>query len=326
MEDISEKLIDIEAVIASKNPALLRWIPKFVISYLKRITHQDEVNGYIWRNRHLSGVPFVEAILREFGVKVEVNCLRNNDLTPQPPLLEGEGEHLASCISHLSSGRYIIAANHPLGGIDGMALMQEVGRVRPDIVFPVNDLLMNVPGLRPLFIPINKHGKNTENARIIDATFASEKLVLFFPAGLVSRKMAIKMQDARCKMKDENNPSSVYPTSHISHPTSQIRDLEWKSTFIKKAKKYHRDVVPVYIGGRNSEWFYNLSRWRMRLGIKANIEMLYLVDEMAKQFGKTITLTFGDPIPYTTFDKSKTEAQWAEWVKEQVYALAHRPD
>jgi putative hemolysin len=321
MDEISEKLIDIEAVIASKNPALLRWIPKFVISYLKRITHQDEVNGYIWRNRHLSGVPFVIAILKEFGVKVEVNCLRNNDLTPQPPLLEGEGEHLASCISHLSSGRYIIAANHPLGGIDGMALMQEVGRVRPDIVFPVNDLLMNVPGLRPLFIPINKHGKNTENARIIDATFASEKLVLFFPAGLVSRKMDRRMQK-------KNHPSSRFrDPSHQSRVTShEIRDLEWKSTFIKKSKKYHRDVVPVFIGGRNSEWFYNLSRWRMRLGIKANIEMLYLVDEMAKQFGKTITLTFGDPIPYTTFDKSKTEAQWAEWVKEQVYGLAHSPD
>lgn len=281
MEEIPEKLIDIEAVIASKNPRILKWIPGFVVRYLKRIVHQDDINGYIYRNRHLTGVPFVIAILSEFGVKVQVQRISNGIITTTNPL------------EYLKQGRYIIASNHPLGGIDGMALMQEVGKVRPDIVFPVNDLLMNVPGLRPLFIPINKHGKNTENARIIDATFASDKLVLYFPAGLVSRKMA----------------------------RSVIRDLEWKPTFIKKAKKYHRDIIPVHIDGKNSAWFYNLARWRKRLGIKANLEMLFLVDEMTKQFGKTITLTFGDPIPYTTFDKSKTEAQWAEDMKVRSYEL-----
>lgn len=284
MEEIPEKLIDIEAVIASKNPRILKWIPGFVIRYLKRIVHQDDINGYIYRNRHLTGVPFVIAILSEFGVKVQVQHISNGVVNTTNPL------------EFLKQGRYIIASNHPLGGIDGMALMQEVGKVRPDIVFPVNDLLMNVPGLRPLFIPINKHGKNTENARIIDATFASDKLVLYFPAGLVSRKMA----------------------------HSVIRDLEWKPTFIKKAKKYHRDIIPVHIDGENSAWFYNLARWRKRLGIKANLEMLYLVDEMTKQFDKTLTITFGDPIPYTTFDKSKTEAQWAEDMKVRSYGLEIR--
>ena len=100
-----------------------------------------------------------------------------------------------------------------------------------------------------------------------------------------------------------------------------VRDLEWKNTFIKKAKKYQRDIIPIYIAGRNSEWFYNLARWRKRLGIKANIEMLYLADEMSKQFNKTISLMVGDIIPYTTFDKSKNESQWAAWVQEKVYNL-----
>lgn len=277
--EIPEKLIDIEALFALKNPKLLRFIPRFVLSYLKRITHQEEVNGYIWRNRDKIGVPFVEAILNEFGVKVETIDKRAVRLP--------------------FSGRLIVASNHPLGGLDGMALMQVLGEMRPDIVFPVNDLLMNVPGLRPLFIPINKHGRNTENARLIDQTFASEKMILYFPAGLVSRKQRI-------------NGKMV------------IRDLEWKNTFIKKAKKYQRDIVPVYVEGQNSEWFYNLSRWRKKLGINANIEMLYLVDEMAKQFNKTICIIIGDPIPWSTFDKSRSEAQWAEWVQEKVYALGEK--
>jgi putative hemolysin len=274
--EIPERLIDIEALFSSKNPKLLRFIPKFILSYLKRITHQEEINGYIWRNRDKTGLPFVDAILKEFGVNIEVIDKRT--------------------IRDQLSGRLIVASNHPLGGLDGMALMNVLGKIRPDIVFPVNDLLMNVPGLRPLFIPINKHGRNTENAQLIDQSFASGKMILYFPAGLVSRKQRIKGK-------------------------MEIRDLEWKNTFIKKAKKYQRDIIPVYVAGRNSEWFYNLARWRKKLGIRANIEMLYLVDEMAKQFNKTITIVIGDPIPYIMFDKTRSDAQWAGWVKEKVYML-----
>ena len=272
-----ERLIDVEALFASKNPHLLRVIPRFIISYLKRIIHQDEINRYIYIHRDKSGLPFVEAILMEFGVHVKIFGKNTGAEIP-------------------SEGRFIVASNHPLGGLDGMALMQELGKIRQDIVFPVNDLLMNVPGLRPLFIPINKHGRNKENAKLIDDTFASGKLILYFPAGLVSRKQTINGK-------------------------KEIMDLEWKNTFIKKAKKYKRDIIPVYVDGRNSDWFYNLSVWRKRLGIGANIEMLYLVDEMMKQLNKTLTVVVGEPSPYTTFDHSKTDTQWAEWVKNKVYRM-----
>lgn len=275
-----ERLIDIEALFASKNPALLKVIPRFIIAYLKKITHQEAINQFIYKHRDKSGLPFVEAILQEFGVIVRV-----------------AGNDPAGVISR--EGRYIIASNHPLGGLDGMALMMTIGRIRPDIVFPVNDLLMSVPGLRPLFIPINKHGKNKENAQLIDGTFASGKVILYFPAGLVSRKQKV-------------NGRSV------------IMDLEWKNTFIKKAKKYRRDIIPVYIDGKNSEWFYNLARWRKRLGIKANVEMLYLVDEMMRQWNQTITLVIGDPISYSAFDASLSDAQWAAWMKAHVYELKEK--
>jgi putative hemolysin len=279
---VHEKLIDIRRLIASKNPGLLRIIPGFIIAYLKRITHQESVNGYVYKHRDKFGLSFAQAILTEFGVAVQV--------------VDGRSPAGKQLKILASDRKYIVASNHPLGGIDGMALMQELGRFRQDIIFPVNDLLMNLPGLKPLFIPINKHGKNIENARLIDEAFASDKVILYFPAGLVSRKQRIDGQ-------------------------SIIRDLEWKTTFIKKAKKYQRDIVPVYVDGRNSNWFYNLARWRKRLGIKANIEMLYLVDEMMRQRHKTISIVIGDPIPWTTFDKTKNELQWAAWVRDKVYTL-----
>jgi len=220
--DIPEKLINVEGLFESKNPKLLRIIPKWILNYLKRIIHQDRVNGYIYSHRDKTGLPFVEAMLQEFGVII------NTEFPGTNPELQLNG------LKEILMGRrLILAANHPLGGLDGLALMNQIGKARPDIVFPVNDLLMNVPGLTPLFIPINKHGKNTDNTKIIEETFAGNKIILYFPAGLVSRKFKGGL----------------------------IKDLEWKSTFIKKARRYERDILPVYISGRNSDWFYNLAKW-----------------------------------------------------------------
>ena len=288
--EITENFIDIEQLIARKNPRLLKILPKFIFSYIKKIVHQDEVNSYIYRHREKFGLDFIDAMLDEFGVKTEVHTP-----PPSPPLQAGEGNEGKGTLANLisPSGRYIIASNHPLGGMDGMALMQAVGKVRKDIVFPVNDLLTYIPGLQPLFIPINKHGRNTENLEIIENTFASDKVILYFPAGLVSRK----------------------------HKGGIIKDLEWKKTFVAKARKHKRDIIPVFITGRNTNFFYNLANLRTKLGIKANIEMVYLVDEMFKQRGNTLKIIFGKVIPYTTFDRSKTDAQWADYVKNIVYSL-----
>lgn len=159
--------------------------------------------------------------------------------------------------------------------------------------FPVNDFLLNVPALSNVFLPINKHGAQSREAiRAIDDAFASSLPVLYFPAGLCSRKIK-----------------------------GQIVDLEWKKGFLTKAIKHKRDVVPVHIEGKNSNWFYGLSNFRKRIGIKANIEMLYLVDEMVKQNHEEIIITYGKPIPIETFDKSKDILQWVAMVREQCYAL-----
>lgn len=264
--------IDLEKIIASKNPRLLKFMPGFLLRYIKRTIHQEDINRFLMENGHKKDFEFAEAALKELGVTVKWVGLENVPVT----------------------GGVIIASNHPLGGIDGMALIHVVGKVRKDISFLVNDILMNLKPLSGVFVPVNKHGKNSaEMVAKMDEVYASEQAVLIFPAGLVSRKQAGGM----------------------------IQDLQWKKSFITRAKKYGKDIIPVYVDGRNSDFFYNLARLRKRIGIKANIEMFYLPDEMYRQKGKTITIIFGKPIPWETFDSSKNDGEWADWMKEQVYAL-----
>lgn len=155
-----------------------------------------------------------------------------------------------------------------------------------------NDFLMYIDNLRSVFIPVNKHGSNSENIESINSTFASDKVVLFFPAGLCSRKSG-----------------------------KFILDLEWKKTFLSMARKYGRDILPVHISGRNSSFFYNLARIRKKIGLKANIEMLYLVDEMFKQNNKDIVITFGKPISIDYFDKRNKDKTWASELRKHVYKL-----
>jgi putative hemolysin len=268
---MAEKFIDIEKIIAEKNPRLLKWTPRFIIRYLKRILHEDEVNEGIEANKDNYGFDFCVDIIRRFEIKVKTDGLENIPKT----------------------GGVIFASNHPLGGFDALALVQEVNPVRSDIRFVVNDILLKLHSLKGMFVGVNKHGTNTkESLAELNALFESEQAVFVFPAGLVSRKLKGK-----------------------------VTDLEWKKTFITRSKKFERNVIPVYIDGKLSNWFYSLAKFRKFIGIKANIEMLYLVDELFKQRNKTITIRFGKPIPHTTFDKTKTDTDWAEWVKGKVYEM-----
>ena len=190
----------------------------------------------------------------------------------------------------------MVTGNHPLGGPDGLALMGAVGRVRKDIRFPVNDFLLYLPGLKELFYPIDKVNRSRALATLEEA-FASENTLLYFPAGLCSRLQK-----------------------------GEIKDLEWKATFIKKAIRYRRDIVPVYTDARNRTRFYRLANLRKALGFKFNFEMALLPAEMYAQRGKTFTITFGKPIPWQTFDHRHTPAEWAALVKDHVYKLKDNPE
>jgi len=263
-------LIDIDKVIEDKSPALKKVLPDFVIGYLKRLIHQDYLNSFLTNYKDLYGTDFIDAILKDMNTQLDLVGLENIPKT----------------------GRAIVASNHPLGGLDGMALMLAVSRVRQDIVFPVNDLLMNIRNLKVLFIPINKLGSNTDNIKIINNTFASDHVICYFPFGLVSRKRK-----------------------------GEIKDLEWKPTFITKAKRFKRDIIPTYITGRNTNRFYNVANIRKRLHIKTNFEMMLLPDELWKQQNQTLRIIFGQKVPYRFFDKRYTKNQWAELMRQYIYTL-----
>ncbi|MCB9224020.1 MAG: 1-acyl-sn-glycerol-3-phosphate acyltransferase [Crocinitomicaceae bacterium] len=266
-----EKFIDVEKLIASKNPKLLKRTPKFLINYLKKKLHQDEMNAFIEDHKGVDGYNFSKDVIKYFNIKVDVQGMEN---VPK-------------------EGGVIITLNHPLGGMDAMAIIDEFYPYRDDFKFIVNDLLMNLENLKDLFVGVNKHGTNSkEGLEMVDQLYASDQAVFVFPAGLVSRRKKRK-----------------------------VEDLEWKKTFITRARKYEKTVIPCYIDGELTKFFYRLANFRTAIGIKANIEMLYLADELFKQRDKTIRIRFGEPIPFETFDRSKKDQEWAQWVKKKVYDL-----
>lgn len=263
--------IDVERVLDSKNPALRKVLPRFVVNYLKKIVHQDDLNIFMSKWGHLKDAELIGAFLSHFEIRFTVTGSENIPAT----------------------GRNIFVSNHPLGGLDGLVFIYELSKYYPDIKFPVNDILTSIENLSGIFLPVNKHGaQGKDAARRMEEAYASGSQILYFPAGLCSRKKS-----------------------------GVIKDLQWHKSFITKAIQHKRNIVPAYFSGRNSDFFYNLSNIRKFLGIKANLEMLYLADEMFKQKEKEIRLVFGKAIPWETFGKTKSPLEWAEWVKSKSYEL-----
>ena len=266
MEDNAQKQIDIAKVLTAKGIKPRRWLVRF----LNRLLHVDEINEALALNDGKEGAECAQGIMDYLNVKVE---LKNAERIPK-------------------EGNPIIVANHPLGGPDGLALIAAVGRVRNDIQFPVNDFLMYVKGLQPVFVPVDKVHGNRNTAAGINEAFAGNNILLYFPAGLCSRRIKGK-----------------------------IVDLEWKSTVVKKAIQHHRDIIPVHIEARNRRRFYTIANWRKRLGIKFNFEMALLPGEMFAQRDKTFTMTVGEPIPWQTFDDGTPAIEWARRLHDIVYTI-----
>lgn len=275
MKQVTEKTIDLDLILSSKMGSKAKFVPRPFVSWLKRVIHQDEVNRFLWESRHLSGTEWLE------------ECVRYLDMTLQ---IVGEENLPAKDDGKL----YTFVSNHPLGGADGVALGSIIGRHYDGrFRYLVNDLLMNLPGLAPVCIPINKTGSQSRSfPQMVEDGFKSDNHILMFPAGICSRRIDGKVQD-----------------------------IAWKKTFITKSVEYQRDVVPIHFSGSNSDFFYKLASFSDKYVKKINIAMLFLVDEMYKNVHKSFQVTIGKPIPWQTFDKSKSASTWAQEVRSRVYAL-----
>jgi len=277
---------DIRAILKSKAPKAR--IPEFLIRYLERIVHIEQMNTFLRKYPDLKGYEFIDRVIHE-----ELGCDASIEGTENIP----------------TDGKPVIfVSNHPLGGLDGMIIAQMIHESRQSsnrqssnrqLKVIVNELLMYMEPINTLWAPVNKVGKlSREQAIEQQRMWESETDVLTFPAGACSRLQRI---DGKW----------------------QIQDLEWQKNFVQRAREYKRDIVPIYFEGHNSRFFYTLAFLRKLLHIQLNIEMLYLVDEMYGAHGKHFRVHVLPPIPYSTFDNTRTPKKWAQYVKSIVYATNH---
>ncbi len=272
--------IDIEQVIASKNSSLAKYTPKFFINLIKRLIHQDEINAFLEKNPGARGFDFAQATLNELNVSGNITYINKSSIK--------------------TDERYIFVSNHPLGGLDGLILISEIGKLfNNNIKFVVNDFLMHIKPLEPIFVPVNKVGSmNRTYLGKFEQAYSSSSQILYFPAGLCSRLI-----------------------------DGKIVDLEWKTSFIKHAVKYNRKIVPVYFSGENSKFFYRLAKLRKFLKIKFNIEMCMLPDEMFKKKNATFEVFVGEPIEIPQTDSNKETDALCKKIRETAYSLKnyHKP-
>lgn len=275
MNEPAPKYIDVDAVVRSRLPRYYRFIPRFLINKLKQIICQDRMNEMWHRNKDKSGGVFCHDVLDDLHARV--NVIGSSHL-PDP-----------------SDRKVLFVSNHPLGGLDGIAIIDMLYRhygVEP--LFIVNDLLMALTPLHNVFVPVNKHGaQSRESVAAIDEAFASDRPVIIFPAGLVSRRQ-----------KD-----------------GKIADLEWQKMFVRMARKFHRDIIPMFFSGENSLFFYKFAKFRTRIGLKFNIEMIYLPREVFRCENHTFDIFVGNRISIDELPHDKSPAEISSMIRNIVYSL-----
>lgn len=267
--------IDVDQVLRARLPRHYRYIPRFAVRWLERTICQDQLNAILEKMAGKDGVDAASTALTEMGITINEKGLEQ-----------------------LPEGRYMFVSNHPLGGLDGLALISLLGnRYQHHIKFLVNDLLMAVEPLRDVFLPVNKYGSQSRAAASqIEEALQSDNQFITFPAGLCSR-----MQ-----------------------PDGSIADLTWQKAAVVHAVNYQRDIVPIFFDARNSKFFYRFAKWRKKLGIKFNIELIFLPKEMIKQCGSTLHVIIGEPIPWTSLDARAPKKEAAR-LRDIVYSMAPSP-
>lgn len=274
--------IDLDAVLHERLPRLSHLVPRFAVNWMKRTICQDRLNELLEENAGLEGADFCRGVLRSLNITLETYG----------------AEHLPPP----EKKRVLYVSNHPLGGLDGMALIKLIQeRYGGDVHFVVNDLLTAVKPLQKLFLPVNKFGHQSREAiAAVEEAFAGDDPIIMFPAGLVSRYRKVTLNGL---------------TSH------RVADLEWNKMFVNKAFRHKRDVIPIFFGGENSAHFYRMANLRRRMGIHFNFEMIYLPGEMFTLENSTLDVTFGEPIPWQQLTPGALAADCAAKIREHIYDI-----
>lgn len=260
------KELDLRDIIATKKPLLAARLPSCVVTATERYLHLPEINELLREGERLSPSAFLGRILERLDITYRTFGL---DAIPQ-------------------SSRLMFASNHPFGGTDGIMLADAVCRRWGDVRLSVNDLLMNLRPLTPIFLPVNKFGvQGGDSANRIKKVFEGNTPIVVFPAGICSRR------EKGC-----------------------VTDTAWHSGFIKRAVAARRDIVPVYCEGTLSNRFYNVSAFRKKLGIRYNVEMLMLPDELFRRRGSCFRIYFGKPIGWQLLEPLSPSAQTSAVRKE----------
>lgn len=264
-------MLNIEAAINEKFPELTqKKTGKLALKVIKSLTHENEINDFIDSHQHLKGFAFLNEVLNYFNFSYKVN----SDALSRIP----------------AQGRVVMVANHPIGSLDGLALLKMVRSVRPDVRIVASDLLNNIEPLRSLFLGIDnissKASHKTQFKNIFEA-LENEEAVIMFPAGEVSR---------------------IRPNG--------VRDGKWKAGFLKLAAKAKAPVQPIYIDARNSSLFYALSTLYKPLGT------MMLVKEMFNKSHQQIEFFVSKPIPWKNIAKHDLPAKnLANKMRKQLYKL-----
>lgn len=264
--------LNVKEVLKSKLGTRARFLPAFVVGWLERLIHQEDMNSLLENSYPSEGGEFCEKILRELNAKIS---LVNEFNLPE-------------------NGRAVFVCNHPLGGLDGIALIHVLTkRYGEGLKFVVNDILMSIDPLRCVFVPVNKHGgQSRKGALELDDAMKGTAPVVVFPAGLCSRR-------------GENGI---------------VEDLKWRKMFYTKALEHDRPIVPLFFDGLNSDSFYNWANRRKKMGIKFNLEMILLPREVFLARGKQFNIYCGEILGV---DKLRVmgPSKGVDFIRQIVYSL-----
>ncbi len=270
------KELDVREIITARAPGFFPRYPLFVqtliIRLLSRLLRVEEINHQIRKNAGVKGVAFIDEVFEDLNFSYYLSSIDRNKIP--------------------SEGKLVVVANHPLGALDGLALLRAISEVRPDVRIIANDVLMNFENLEELFLPYDVFSRHMQKEHIahIGAELLQEKAILFFPAAEVSRLT-----------------------------WKGIRDPQWLNGPVFFAKKYDAPVLPVFIKGRNSILFYVISLLYKRFST------LLLPREIFNKRGKSLRFVVGDPIPGAVFTASYIKTRvMSRLLRKQTYLLARK--